>query len=119
MTVDVLTLDEYALRAGLEYIDFLKIDTEGADYSILEGSRSLTCAGRIKAIQFEYGFVSVDTGHLLKDYYALLRRHGFVVGKIYPTSIEFREYDRTMENFIGPNFVAVREDLGTLIEQLR
>lgn len=119
LTVDVTTLDAYASQQGMTQIDLLKIDTEGADYAILEGARDLMSKGAIKVIQFEYGFVSVDTGRLLKSYYELLTAHGFVVGKMYPTSIDFRDYDRTMENFIGPNFVAVRKDLADVIASLR
>jgi FkbM family methyltransferase len=119
MTVEVTTIDDFVRDQKLTHIDFLKIDTEGADYAVLQGAVEMLRAGKINIIQFEYGFVSVDTKNLLKDYYELLTTHGYVVGKIYPSSVEFRDYDRTMENFIGPNFIAVKKERRDIIDALR
>ena len=39
----------------MEHIDYLKIDTEGAEYKILSGSTTLLEDKKISFIQFEYG----------------------------------------------------------------
>ncbi len=56
MTVDVTvtTLDALADAHGLDAIDLLKIDTEGAELDVLRGARGLLKAGRVHAVQFEF-----------------------------------------------------------------
>ena len=41
MVVRVVTLDEYARRKGLDYVDVLKIDVEGHEVAVLEGAKEL------------------------------------------------------------------------------
>ncbi len=64
--------DLYAARAGIERIDFLKIDVEGGEYDVLMGFSDMLGRGTIGLIQFEYGPASIDSRKLLKDYYNLL-----------------------------------------------
>lgn len=116
--VNVSTLDNYCSVAGIQGIDLLKIDTEGADFEILKGAKHLLDKGNIKVIQFEYGFVSINTRKLLADFYELLGDK-YILGKIYPGAVEFAAYERSMENFIGPNYLAVRKDLVSIIDKLK
>lgn len=113
---DVTTLDQYLSEQGVDQVDFLKIDTEGMDFRVLKGAKEYLSSGSISTIQFEYGMVAVDTGFLLKDFYEMLEGYGYVVGKIYPTYVDFRSYHRSMEDFIGPNFLAVRQELSSQIQ---
>jgi hypothetical protein len=54
---------------------------------------------------------------LLYDFHSFFKELGYVVGKIYPGYVEFREYDMLDdEDFIGPNYLAVNENLK---EQIR
>jgi len=53
--IECKTLDTLCLEIGLEKIDYLKIDTEGAEYKILSGARNLLQKQKITFIQFEYG----------------------------------------------------------------
>ncbi len=110
--------DRYVARQGLEVIDFLKIDVEGADFSVLEGFGDLV-RDRIRIIQFEYGRGSIVTGRLLKDWYARLEAAGFAVGKVFPDGVEFRPYALADEDFLGPNFLAVHRSCGHLVNALR
>lgn len=102
----VTTGDRYCNEYGIEHIDFLKIDVEGHEPGVLRGFEQMLSRGAIDVIQFEYGFVNIDTGFLLKDFYDYLSRFGMTIGKIYPNHVEFRPYRRTDENFLGPNFLA-------------
>ncbi len=52
--VDVDTLDHYATDNGIEAIEVLKIDTEGADTWVLYGAKKLLQEKRIKHIYFEF-----------------------------------------------------------------
>jgi FkbM family methyltransferase len=98
-----------AEEIGVSGIDLLKIDTEGNDWFVLDGFREWLQAGRIKVVQFEYGMTCIFTKRLLADHYKILRECGYVVGKIYPTYVDFRPYDPMDEDFIGPNYLAVHE----------
>lgn len=97
---------------GVPCIDLLKIDTEGNDWHVLNGFSDWLSGGRIRAIQFEYGLACISTRRLLLDYYALLTKHGYRIGKIFPTFIDFKNYHPFDEDFIGPNFLAVYEPTG-------
>lgn len=114
-TIQLSTLDEYCSDAGIEKVDFLKIDTEGWDYRVLLGASKLLEGARIDVIQFEYGAWALETRFLLKDFFELLESAGFVVGKIYPRSVDFGPYDRRLEDFAGLNYLAVRHNRRELI----
>jgi len=114
----VSTIDNMMEELGIKHIDFLKIDVEGMEPRVLKGAIEALKQKRIKAIQFEYGMVSVETHFLLKDYYDFFENVGYKVGKIYPSYIDFTPYHRTKENFIGPNFLAVKKDDLQLMELL-
>jgi FkbM family methyltransferase len=110
--------DTYVQDTGLERIDFLKIDAEGADLAVIRGFGALLGDARIDVIQFEYGFANVLSRALLSDFYAELRPNGYLVGKVYPHRVDFQNYDVRMEDFLGPNYVAVRQQREDLITAL-
>lgn len=114
----VLTGAEYLERNGIEHIDFLKIDVEGVEHLVLHGMEAAIREQRVEAVQFEYGRVSVLTKFLLRDFHLFFEERGYAVGKIFPNYVEFREYDVDHENFIGPNFLAVRRERKDWIEAL-
>lgn len=120
LTVHCRTGDAYVAEtlAQTQEIDLLKVDVEGAEPYVFEGFGETLKAGRIRVIQFEYGRANIITGFLLRDIYPLLEACGFVVGKLYPNYVAFKEYELADENFIGPNFVAVRRDQSDLIDSM-
>ncbi len=89
-------------------VDFLKLDVEGAEHLVLEGLENQLREQRVRFVQFEYGRVNILTHFLLRDFYQLFAKHGYVVGKIYPDHVDFREYDLNDEDFVGPNYLACR-----------
>lgn len=99
--------DDYCSSHNIEYIDFLKIDTEGAEKLVLEGFKNMLDEERIGIIQFEYGYANILSRFLLVDAYELLTPHGFHIGKLMPNGIELHEYNLLREDFQGPNYVAV------------
>lgn len=108
--------DAYLAEHGIDRVGFIKIDVEGNEHLVLRGFEKAIEQDRLDCIQFEYGAFSIDTRVLLADYYALLGA-SYWIGKIYPTHVEFREYDWTMESFRFSNFLCVpkrRPDLRDL-----
>lgn len=107
--------DTLCARHGIERIDILKVDVEGAELDVLRGFEGMLNEGRIDVVQFEYGRVNVRSRALLCDFYEFLSARDFRVGKLFPREVQFRPYDPRHENFIGPNFVAVRATRPRLI----
>lgn len=100
--------DAFLAGQGIERVDLLKIDVEGAEPLVLAGFADALTAGRIDVIQFEYGQANIVTKFLLRDFHQTLEPLGYVLGKLYPNRVDFRHYQFEHEDFIGPNFVAVR-----------
>ena len=114
----ITTGDVFTIENKVTNIDFLKIDVEGMEKEVLLGFKHFLSAEKVGIIQLEYGFVNVQSGFLLKEIYQLLEGYGYVVGKLYPTGVEFKKFHLYDENFIGPNFIAVHKRYGKLVEVL-
>ena len=108
--------ENYLQKKGIDHVDFLKTDTEGMDYSVIMGFGSRI--DDIDIIQFEYNSFNIASHHLLYDFYRYLKKYNFTIGKIFPRNVVFFEYSEDMENFHGSNFIAVKNHLTDLIDDL-
>ena len=116
----VTTGDLYCSEHGIERIDFLKVDVEGAEREVLNGFSRMLDERRITAVQFEYGLVNIRSHVLLADFHELFESAGFAVGKIFPDGVDFRAYEiQRDEDFTGPNYLAVQRERQDLIDALR
>lgn len=73
----------------------------------------------IDLVQFEYGEINLKTRDFLEDYYKFFTTRGFVVGKLYPEGVMFKDYDLADEDFLGPNYIACRAERADMIAALR
>ncbi|MEL6673246.1 MAG: FkbM family methyltransferase [Bacteroidota bacterium] len=119
LEIELMKGDDFLREKSLQQVDFLKLDIEGAEYAALEGFEQALEKGRIRLIQFEYGYINITTKKLLIDYYQFFAAYGYQVGKLFPKRVEFRTYHFKHEDFIGPNFVAVRKSDTELIQLLQ
>ena len=117
-TIDLVAGDHFLNEHKIEQVDFLKIDIEGAEYDALLGFKESIKKGNIKAVQFEYGYINITTKKLLIDFYHFFEAHDYVIGKIFPKRVEFRAYKYKYEDFLGPNFIAVKKSETELIKVL-
>lgn len=121
-TQKFVTGDWFCEEHGLERIDFLKVDTEGHDYQVLIGLEKMISTGRVDVIQFEYNRLNIYTKSLLQDFDTFLNttccESGYMIGRIYPNGVLFKQYSVYDENFIDGNFLAVRTELSNLITRL-
>jgi len=115
---NIIKGDDYVKEKAINTIDFLKIDTEGSENLVLEGFIDILKNGGVKVIQFEYGYVNIISKFLLYDFYNFFNELGYVVGKVYPKKVEFKEYSLKDENFFGPNYIAVKKSEIDIIESL-
>lgn len=118
----VMRGDQYLADHGIEKIDLMKIDVEGAEMLVLQGLNDALKHNRIRVIQFEYGHANADAGqgHLMKDFYRLLEGYGYTVGRLWSEGVCFSPFNYRLNNFdSGPNFVAALRNDGALIDLLR
>jgi FkbM family methyltransferase len=114
----VMRGDEFLAQERISEVDFLKLDVEGAEHLVLQGLENTLRERRVRLVQFEYGRVNILTHFLLRDFYELFRSYGYVVGKIYPDHVDFREYKLDDEDFLGPNYLACQAG-DDLVDRLR
>ncbi|MEY2474552.1 MAG: hypothetical protein QOK28_3881 [Actinomycetota bacterium] len=119
LEVPVRTGDEYMAEHGIDKIDFLKIDVEGAEELVLRGFTNAFERGAIGAVQFEYGKFVVLTKYMLRDFYADLTKWGFVAGRLLPTAWEATPFHLSMETLSDANYLAVHESRRDLLDRLK
>ncbi len=79
-SVKCTTLDAYCAENGVEWIDVLKIDTEGFDHAVLQGSAGMLQRRAIGFITVEFNDLQPKegtTGGALVPIDQLLRPHGY------------------------------------------
>ena len=106
--VNIDTVDNFCEKNKIKKLDFLKIDTEGYELSVLKGSAWMLKNKAINVVQFEYGGTYIDAKILLKDVFEFLMNFGYEIYKIYPKHVKkILKYSQTLENFQYSNYLAV------------
>ena len=119
-TMACQTGDEFLAAQGIGHVDYLKVDVEGHDLSVLRGFRQALSTGVVDVVQFEFGPWNAITRTWLYDFFAELPAETYLVGRIFPSRVRFADYHYSAESFAcRQNFVAVRRDRPDLIAALR
>jgi FkbM family methyltransferase len=115
----VIAGDGYVHEHGIERIDFLKIDVEGAEEPgaerVIGDFRPRSGANRPVRVRPGQRPDQVPALRFLP----VLSSSWVQVGKTYPSYVEFRDYQFTDENFLGPNYLAVRAERTEILRALR
>ncbi len=109
--VKAAPLDNYLLPIEKEAKKgvFLKIDAEGGDFLVLDGSQKLFASLSRIFIMFEYSKAWKIGGFTLKDAFHLLDRGGFSIFRVTPLGLEhLRFYTPDMDGFDYCNYFAVK-----------
>lgn len=88
-TVKSTTVDSYCQEHGIENIDLLKIDVEGAEYQVLRGATQMLKEKRIKRCAFEFGGTTFDMGNHPDQIQAYLNEVGYRIRNIVPSDPVF------------------------------
>jgi len=72
-TVPVETLNEFCLERKITEIDFMKVDTEGNEMSVLRGAKKLIESGSIKCIHFEFNEMNIVSRTFFRDFRNILQ----------------------------------------------
>lgn len=79
-TVPAVSIDDYCATHGVEAIDLLKVDVEGAEIDVLRGASRMLSEGRVRCVLFEVSEVMLEgMGVSGADVFSLLRRHGYAL----------------------------------------
>lgn len=82
--VSAITLDQFTADAGIEHIDFLKLDIQGGELLAFEGARSLLRRRAVSVIQTECYFIShYDNAPMFWDQASYLSKYGYSFVGIY------------------------------------
>ena len=111
--VSIDTLDNYCLSKNINNIDLLKIDVEGHELDVLQGSKEMLKRKNIKMISFEFGGCNINTRTILRDFYYLYNEFGFLLHRITPSGYFYPldDYSEKLEMFRTTNYIGIRKDL--------
>lgn len=111
ITAQLRRRDGYCEENAVDFIDFLKIDVEGAEHLVLAGFEKMLTKNAVRLIQFEYGYTNGDAKFLMRDFYEYFEKLGYIVGRIRKGSIIFDKWTYKHNDFkSGPNYVAIKAD---------
>lgn len=83
-TVSTRTADSLCTEFGIERIDIMKIDVQGAEYEVLQGAANLLESGAIRLLQLEFILANTYADqHPLHEYLALLHHYGYQLLDLY------------------------------------
>lgn len=105
--IKLTTIDIFCENNKIEKIDLLKLDVEGHELSVLEGSKKTI--KKINVIQFEFGGCNISSRTFFKDFYDFLC-NDFIIYRILKNGFyEIPKYDESKECFLNQNYIAVNK----------
>ena len=106
---EVVKVDQFAEAHGIEQIELLKVDVEGAELDVLRGAGELIRERRIRAIQFEISYANAVRKSWMRDHCELLT--GYSLYRLLPRGLlplgEYRSSSHEVFRF--HNLVAFRD----------
>lgn len=109
--ISLSTLDKYCAENKIEYIDFLKIDTEGNEYQVLVGGIETIKNKKISIIQFEFGDKMIFSKKSFRDFYQLFKENDYRVFRLIQDGIiEIKNYSANDEIYSGINYIAILKE---------
>lgn len=112
--IKLTTLDSFCNENNIEYIDFLKLDVEGHELSVLRGGSDMIGSDSIARIQFEFGGCNIDSKTYFQDFYYLLSKSYHIYRILKYGLYKINGYRETEEIFTTTNFLAVLRKLPLL-----
>lgn len=106
--LEIKTAKDYIIENNIQYIDFVKIDTEGFELSVLKGFGDFL--NKVKIIQFEYGGTFLDNGIKLIEVINYLELFGFTNFSylVKNGSIPITNFD---DHYIYCNIICINKNL--------
>lgn len=109
--IEIRTIDNFCDEVGIGGIDFIKIDVEGHEFSVLQGAIKMIHQNKIKIIQFEFNVANILSRVFLKDFYDLLGNQFILYRLDSDRLIELGSYDSKNEIFKFQNLLAINKTI--------
>lgn len=82
--VTTKTLDAFCIDQSIDRVDLLKIDTQGAEYNVLEGAADILSRRAVTVLVFELiTATTYEQQRLPSEYFALLESRGYVFSGVF------------------------------------
>jgi FkbM family methyltransferase len=108
-TVRVRTIDGFCQEEGIDRIDFLKLDVEGHEMSVLRGAERMLNSGAISMVQFEFGPANIYSRTFFYDFWSTLSER-YDLFRIIPHGLAaIPYYGEHREVFLTTNYLAIRK----------
>jgi FkbM family methyltransferase len=107
--IRVQTLDAYCADHQIDALDYLKLDVEGHELSVLKGANTMLQSGAIRFIQFEFSAACIDARVFFRDFWEILGQE-YVLFRVLARGLApVPRYDETLEVFKrATNYLAER-----------
>ena len=108
--VSVVSIDEVIQKEQLTRVDFMKMDVEGHEISVLRSAQKSLETGVIKALSFEFGASNLNSRTFFFDFWDMLSPLGYQILRITPGGklLPINEYYEDLEYFRAcANYIAV------------
>lgn len=107
-TINIDKLDNWVYQNKVTP-DFIKIDVEGAELSVLRGG--INVLKNVKAVQFEFGGTAIDAKNYFRDYWNFFTELNFKLYRYTPSGLlRIETYSEKQENFEFMNYLAIPID---------
>jgi FkbM family methyltransferase len=110
VAIPTMTIDEFIEKENIEFVDLIKMDIEGHEFSALCGAKNSLKNGKIGGLTFEFGAGNINSRTFFHDFYDLLNEYGFDIFRIIPGGklFQINEYYEDLEYFRGvSNYLAL------------
>ena len=105
-TVSLEVLDEWTKEMKLT-VDLLKIDVEGHELDVLNGS--IETLKNVKVVQFEFGGTDIDSRFFFRDFWKFFHDKPFLIYRLTPRGLTaVTDYSEHDEVFSFTTFFAVK-----------
>lgn len=111
--VRIDTVDNYMVKNKMNRIDFMKIDVEGYEFFVLQGTKETLHRKAVDFIQFEFSGATASAKIFLKDFIDFFSDLGYTLYRIKPLSIEKVVYFPDQERFTLTNYLAIKDGIST------
>lgn len=106
-----VTVDFFCTNNEIPFIDFLKIDVEGAELDVLHGAKKMLSEKKITFLQVEYGGTYPDAGITFLQVIEFVNQFGYSVYELIDGQLSYVYKETFVEDYRFCNFLITHIDI--------